>query len=298
MVRHAVRRGDHPEAMFDVQDFEARRWLRWAVDRSQGWALTDAELLARLDVRLAGREREETLREIERRVVIWEPALIDELCVSLSGLERRHRTPGRDAQSIDRLLHRLLHRIEPARPLAGTCVESNRRARRQAGWRYFRRYGCDAAVEAVLGEQLGRNPLPELVRVATRAPDVLRQVPLTPLLERIDEFYWRGRVIETLLGAAADADVLPLAACWPAEVIFGIRRAGRRDLVPLVARLLEEHPEDPDVISGAIQTFGIFGQTEEMLRAAEIGRLVLDQIERRVAERFGIARAVVSESLS
>lgn len=280
--------------MFDVKDFEARRWLRWTVDRAQGWALSDAELLSRLDVGLAGPGREETLREIERRIAIWDTTRLDQLSSVLSALERRHRRPGRAAQSMDRLLQRLLHRIELARALAETCLLSDRRLRREAAWRYFRRHGFDAAVEAVLSEQLHRDPRPGLVSLAVRSPDVLRQVPLTPLLERIDEFYWRGRVIETLLGATADADVLPVAARWPGEVIFGIRRAGRRDLLPLVAGLLEERPGDPEVITGAIQTFGIFGQTDDMLRAAAIGRRVLGEIEQRLADRFDIARAVVA----
>lgn len=281
--------------MFDVKDFEARRWLRWAVDHAQGWALSDAELLSRLDVGLAGREREETLREIERRVLVWDAPRLAELVSVLSGLERHHRRPGRAAQSMDRLLLRLLHRVEPARPLAETCLVSDRRSRREAAWRYFRRYGFDAGVEALLSEQLRREPRLRLVTLAVRSPGVLRQVPLAPLLERIDEFYWRGRVIETLLGAAADADVLQVAACWPGEVIFGIRRAGRRDLVPLVARLLEQHSDDPEVITGAIQTFGVFGQVDDTVRAAAIGRRVLGEIEQRLADRFGIARAVVAE---
>ena len=77
--------------MFDETEFEARRWLRWAVDRAHGWALSDAELLTRLNVGLAGREREETLREIERRIVIWDAGRLGELCSVLSALERRHR---------------------------------------------------------------------------------------------------------------------------------------------------------------------------------------------------------------
>lgn len=282
--------------MFDVTEFEARRWLRWAVERAQGWALSDVEVLARLDVGLAGPEREETLREIERRVVIWDATRLAELCSVLTALERRHRRPGRDAQSIDRLLQRLLHRVEPTRELAETCLVSDRRLRRQAAWRYFRRHGFDTEVAAVLSQQLGCDPVPALVSLAVRSPGVLRQVNLTPLLERVDEFYWRGRVIETLLGAGADANVLPLAGRWPSEVIFGIRRAGRRDLAPLVARLLEEHRDDPDVITGAIQTFGIFGQTDDMRRAAAIGQRVLREIEQRLADRFGIERAVIAET--
>ncbi len=295
MISHDVRSERHSAVVFDAEEYEARRWLRWAIARAQGWALTDVELIARLDVALAGSEREDTLRELERRLMIWEVPRLVELSSRLSSLEQRHRSPGRAAQSVDRLLQRLLHRIEPARALAATCVVSDRLGRRQGAWRYFRRHGYDPAVESVLSEQLRRESLPDLLlSVAIRSPGVLRQVPLAPLLVRIKGFYWRGRALETLLGDAADAEVLAVAAYWPGEVIFAIRRAGRRDLLPLVRRLLDEHPDNPNVITGAIQAFGIFGQVEEMLRTAALGRGVLSDLEARLAARLGVAHEDVA----
>lgn len=282
--------------MFEPGEFEAPRWLAWAVDRAHGWACNDAELVGRLGPDLAGAEREETLREIERRIAIWEPVRIAGLCDRLADLEQRNRSPGRAAQSIDRLLQRLLHRVEPARVLAETCLASNRGLRRRAAWRYLRRYGFGPDVAALLAEQLRRDAAPELVSLATRSADVLRRVPLGPLLARIEGFYWRGRVVETLLDSGLDGDVCTAAADWPGEAIFAIRRAGRRDLALLVSQLLDEHPDDLNVVTGAIQAFGIFGETEDMLRAATIGRQLLVEAEQRMLERFGVGREALSRT--
>jgi hypothetical protein len=60
--------------MFDPEESEAQRWLAWAVGRAQGWACTDSELIGRISAVLAGAEREETVRELERRIPIWRPS--------------------------------------------------------------------------------------------------------------------------------------------------------------------------------------------------------------------------------
>jgi hypothetical protein len=113
------------------------------------------------------------------------------------------------------------------------------------------------------------------VRLVATEATVLRQLDISRLLARLDQFYWRGRIVQTLLDAGLDHDVALLAADYPGEMIFAIRRAGRADLLPLVRELTETHPDDPDVLTGAIQTVGIFGQTEEMLRASHTGRRLL-----------------------
>jgi hypothetical protein len=107
-------------------------------------------------------------------------------------------------------------------------------------------------------------------------------------LATIDAFYWRGRVLETLLVAGCDAEIGAAAAAWPGEAIFAIRRAGRSDLAGLVGELLDEHPNDPEVITGAIQTFGIFGRTDDMLNAAALGERVLALAAQNTRERLGV----------
>jgi hypothetical protein len=274
--------------VFSPEEFERYGWLAWAVDRAPGWACDDAELIRRLSPELAGGEREETLRELERRVVIWEPLRIAELAQALTALEERQREPGRAAQNVDRLLQRLLHRVSGAEPLAMTCLLSGRNLRRRAAWRFYGRHGFDAEVASVLAEQLRTRVSVELLGLVAPNADVLRSVPLGSLLATIDAFYWRGRVLETLLVAGCDAEIGAAAAAWPGEAIFAIRRAGRSDLADLVGELLDEHPNDPEVITGAIQTFGIFGRTDDMLNAAALGERVLALAAQNTRERLGV----------
>jgi hypothetical protein len=268
----------------DLEDFERWRWLEWAVEHARAWALTDDELLGRFGVGLDGTAREEVLREIVRRLTVWPSARQTELVRALSDLERAHRVPGRLAQDADRLLHRLLHLLthDDAVSLAAICARSERLQRRRAAWRFYRGRRLAPGLASYLAEEADREPHPDLVRLVATEAIVLRQLDAPRLLSRIPQFCWRGRIIHTLLDAERDDDVAHLAGDYPGEVIFAIRRAGRADLLPLVRELTEMHPDDPDVLNGAIQTLGIFGQTEEMLRVSDAGCRLLAQRQRQM----------------
>ncbi len=275
--------------LMDLDDFERWRWLEWAVAHARAWALTDDELLARFGVGLDGAAREEVLRETVRRLSVWPSARQSELVRVLSDLERAHRLPGRLAQDADRLLHRLLHLLthDKAASLAATCARSQRLQRRRAAWRFYRGRQLDLALASHLAQEADHEPHPDLVRLVATDATVLRQLDVPHLLSRVPPFYWRGRIIQTLLDAERDQDVALLAGDYPGEVIFAIRRAGRADLLPLVRELTDTHPKDPDVLNGAIQTFGIFGETQEMLRVTEAGRRLLAKRQRQMLSRSG-----------
>jgi hypothetical protein len=278
--------------VFDPEEFDRYRWLEWAVGRASGWACGDDELIGRLSPELAGAEREETLRELERRIAIWESSTMAKLEEALTELEAGHREPGRAAQNVDRVLQRLLYRVSSAESLAMACLCSGRNLRRRAAWRFYQHNGFDLDVADRLAEQLHTKVTPDLLSLAAQSVEVLRAVPLGPLMNKIDSFYWRGRVLETLLVAGRDADVGVALTEWPGEVIFAIRRTGRIDLVGLVNQALDEHPEDPEVITGAVQAFGIFGQTDNMLKAAARGEGVLAarrEAAVRAARRYQLA---------
>jgi len=118
---------------------------------------------------------------------------------------------------------------------------------------------------------------------------VLRYLDVPRLLTRIDSFYWRGRVLETLLRAGYDEHVPLVAGAHPGELIFAIRRTRRADLLPVVRKLVDENPEDPEVLAGGIQTFGLFGYTDEMLRAGDSGRRLMAERQRRLC---GLGRQI------
>jgi hypothetical protein len=261
----------------DVEEFERWRWLEWSVEHASAWALTDDELLEKLDVGLQGAAREQVLREIERRLTVWPAARQHALARALSRLEQAHRGAGRLTQDADRLLHRLLCAVtgKDANSLAAVCARSERLQRRRAAWRFYRTHQIDPVRATHLAEEADRLPHPDLVRLVASDAAILRQLDVPRLLSRVPQFYWRGRIVQTLLDARCDADVRLLSRDYPGEVIFAVRRAGRSDLLPLVRGLTDIHPTDPDVLNGAIQTFGIFGETQEMLRVTETGRRLL-----------------------
>lgn len=263
----------------DVEDFERWRWLEWSVEHASSWALTDDELLEKLDVGLQGAAREQVLREIERRLTVWPTARQHALARALGRLEQAHRAPGRLAQDADRLLHRLLCAVtgKDASSLAAVCARSERLQRRRAAWRFYRGNQIEPALASHLAEETDQLPHPDLVRLVASDATILSQLDVPRLLSRVPQFYWRGRIVQTLLDARYDQDVRRLSGDYPGEVIFAVRRAGRPDLLRLVRELTEAHPEDPDVLNGAIQTFGIFGETREMLRLTETGRRLLTQ---------------------
>jgi hypothetical protein len=268
----------NPGWMFmDIEDFERWRWLEWSVEHASAWALSDDELLEKLDVGLQGEAREQVLREIERRLTVWPAARQHALARVLSRLEQAHRAPGRLTQDADRLLHRLLGTVtgKDASSLAAVCAHSGRLQRRRAAWRFYRGHQIDPALATHLAEEADRLPHPDLVRLVASDAAILSQLDVPRLLSRVPQFYWRGRIVQTLLGARYDVDVRLLSGDYPGEVIFAVRRAGRPDLLPLVRELADIHPRDPDVLNSAIQTFGILGETQEMLRLTEAGRQLL-----------------------
>jgi hypothetical protein len=191
------------------------------------------------------------LREIVRRLSLWPSARQSEFARVLGDLERAHRMPGRLAQDADRLLHRLLHLIrqDDAVSLAAICVRSERLQRRRAAWRFYRGRRLDPALASHLAAEADSEPHSDLVSLVATDATVLRQLDVPRLLSRVAEFYWRGRIVETLLDAERDDDVEVLARCYPGEVIFAVPRAGRAGLLPLVRELTELHPADPDVLS-------------------------------------------------
>jgi hypothetical protein len=261
----------------DIEDFERWRWLEWSVEHASGWALSDDELLEKLNVGLQGAAREQVLREIERRLTVWPAARQHALARTLSRLEKTHRAPGRLTQDADRLLHRLLCAVtgKDASLLAAVCARSCRLQRRRAAWRFYRGHQIDPALATHLAEEADQLPHPDLVRLVASDAAILCQVDVPRLLSRIPQFYWRGRIVQTLLEARYDQDVRLMSGDYPGEVIFAVRRARRPDLLPLVRDLTDTHPTDPDVLNGAIQAFGIFGETQEMLRLTESGRRLL-----------------------
>jgi hypothetical protein len=279
-----------------LDDLRALGWVKWAIDRAPGWALSDDELVDRVRTTLSSDEREPVLRELSRRLPSWPISRHEELSQRLAALEATNRAPGKPAQETDRLLHRFLHQLASgtACHLAEACLESPRLVRKMAAWRFFGARELDIPTAKILADHARPELRRELLRVIAVHPEVLRHLDVRNVLAQVGEFYWRGRLLQTMIEDGADEAVIAIGADYPAEVIFAVRRAARQDLLEVVRVLVREHRDDPEVISGAIQTFGQFGANHDLMTAVDQGREMLARADRQYRALFGDEFRVVA----
>lgn len=262
----------------DLEQFERWQWLRWAVEKAPVWALTDGQLLDRVTIGLRGQERALVLGELERRMRDWSTSARERIAERLAALEAEHRRPGASAQDVDRLLQRLLRKLDEAaaRRLADTCAKSTRLGRRRAAWMFYRAHGCgsEGALGVVSAVNAGERHA-DLIHLAASDKAVLSRLDASGLLSQIPEFYWRGRAVMVLLEGYDGSAAPGLIDQYPGEVLFALRRLNRSDLVDLVHQALRTHPENPDVVSNAIVAFATFSRTEDLRKTANRGAELL-----------------------
>jgi hypothetical protein len=266
-----------------IHEIEQLRWLGWSLRRSRVSLCTDQDLLEAIRRTARPGVSQELLEELERRLPGWSGNRHRTVAAILSQAHRRLSAPGPAAQKIDRLLRRLLWQLRGAgaRNLALDCASSPRLQRRLAAWRFYSSQGLDQPARGVLAARAGSETNPHYARLLAHDSRLIEAVGLQHSLDLQDEMYWRGRVFETVLasgGTPANADA------YPAEAIFGIRRAVRRDLIPAALRLLERNRSSPSVVNASIQCFGELGATTELSIATAAGIELLEQLPRMERE--------------
>jgi hypothetical protein len=250
------------DGMSDLEDFTRWNFLLCATQKVPAWRLTDVELLAALDVCLSGAQRDLVLGELQRRLLSWPAEGHYLVAERLSALELGYHCPGRAAQDVDRLLERLLRKLidEAGRSLALVCAASERLGRRRAAWRFLRAHGCDAAAASLVAERLAAYDRDEsLISLALSDPVALGKVAVAELLADVPSFYWR--VLERRSRCLSTAGVRGWrrsSTVTLGEVVFAVRRAGRRDLRILVDKALGAHPDDPSVVANALIAYATF----------------------------------------
>jgi hypothetical protein len=253
-------------AQIESQLHEARDlgWLIWAIDRAALTRISDEALLERVAV-LNAPGRRELLDELQRRVPSWPPDRHEALLSALVELDSRYSSPGPEAQCVDRLVMRFLHatRATEARAFADLCAVSGRRRRRWAAWRFYGRWGVDEHSTAILVRSFSTDPEPRLARLIASTPELIAPAGLGAVLAITEEFYWRGRAFEAAL-AAEDPAVDRLAPNYPAEALFALRRAGRRDRLHQARCLFDANRDKPEVLSCAIRAFAELGARTEL----------------------------------
>lgn len=242
--------------------------------RAPLWAMTDRELLKSVTALLEHPrpDREYLLRELERRLATWPATSHRSLATVLSRLNRRHTDRSRQSQRVDQLLVRLLHQVRggTTRRLARECLSSSRLLRRRSAWRYFHSNGVGAKDAELLG-MASPEADTMYIRLVASSSTTLRTVSVEHVLALSDSFYWRARVLESALAFDTQA-VVRAAEDHPVEALLALHRTNRSDQIDLVRDLLLRHPDDVEVISGAIRAFATFRATDDLQAALEIGR--------------------------
>jgi hypothetical protein len=198
-------------------DIEAWSRLSWAIGRARAWAISDSEIRRRLGIELVGNERANVLDELSRRLPAWSPKEQAMVAGLLSEIERTNRKPGKAAQAADRLLDRFVHQLAPesGRPLVDMCLRSPRLLRKRAAWRFLAKHDIDLRTAEVLADQARKDLRPELLRLVVTRHEVTRLVDISSVLARVDEFYWRGRLLQTMVANGDGDAVMPLGGDWP-----------------------------------------------------------------------------------
>lgn len=261
------------------------RWLRYALTQAPAWATDDREMLAQLRRGFDHDDRAAVIRELERRLAHWPAARHRAAALALQRAHERDDVPSRAAQRTDQLLVRLLHQVRgaQARRLALDCLSAPRRLRRRAAWRFFTVQGLDSVALEVLREA-DPEPDPMYVRLVAPNPEALKAVGLERALECVDSFYWRSRALQSALGVDVAA-VRRSADDYPAEALFALRNAGRRDQLDLARGLLDRHGDAIDVLTNAIRCFAALQAYEELRTALARGHDLLARETRSHALR-------------
>lgn len=260
----------------------------WSLDQARIRGYSDRQLLIALRRGIPKPERKGILGEVERRIREGPTSFEEGVVSTLTGLNERDAQPGPAAQETDRLLHRLLRHLQSkaARALALACAESSRLQRRRAAWRFYAAQGLDASARTVAAASAKVEFPDQLSRLVAHDAELLELVGLESSLTRIEEAYWRGRVLETWLAAGKPPpDLLP---SYPSEALFAIRRAKRRDLLAHAIRLFQANRSDPDVVSSAIQAFGSLKARAAERLAVKAGIEILDQVPEPERDWMGL----------
>lgn len=255
------------------QQDKARRWLADNVRRAKYLRLTDRRFL-------------QELRSITSHD---DPvSLLDALCEFLETRNRRfqravatrlarlaieHPGPGRDAVIIDRAIRRLLHRLSDpvGRPVAIASLRSNRRDRRSAAWKFYRRHGLDEESRGVLADEFGCEDHEEYRKLITNDAQLVLRIGVHEVAAVAPNRYWRSKVVEAVLGTDAQLTE-ELRRAYPAEWLWAVSRKPDDNNIQGALGLLRANIDDVDLVNRVLLCVTQLGNREaieETLSAAE-----------------------------
>jgi hypothetical protein len=139
------------------EEVKARRWLADNVRRARFRRLNDRELLQCLRDLPQQDDRVALLDVLCDRVEEGDTRFQRSVGGIIQGLAGVHPGPGRDAVAVDHAIQRLLHRLpQPiGSPVAAASLQSHRRRRKVAAWKYYHRRGLDDVGRELLASEFG-----------------------------------------------------------------------------------------------------------------------------------------------
>ena len=127
-------------------------------------------------------------------------------CYALAELIRRladavDLLPSEQKPSLDRAIKRMLADMpaDIAAPVAEQWLEHKRKFRREIAYRVLRECGLTATSGTRLLDVFNRTGDQECLRLLARFPVAIENMDIPPILEKMDEYYWRMRLVQAAL---------------------------------------------------------------------------------------------------
>jgi len=175
--------------------------------------------------------------------------------------------PSAQKASPDRAIKRMLARMpaQIAAPVAEQWLEHKRKFRREVAYRVLRECGLTAASGPHLLDVFSRTGDQECLKLIARHPIAIGDLDMAPLLDKVDEYYWRMRLVQaTLISDKAKASAL--ADSHPREFLHSVGRLKDATLMAKLRELFEKHSEDLGFLSLYAWALGQLGAHVELAK--------------------------------
>lgn len=166
----------------------------------------------------------------------------------------------------DRAIKRLLANM-PAKvavTVAERWLDHKRKFRREMAYRVLRGCGLSAESGVRLLEVFNRTGDQECLRLIARFPVATANVDVQSILEKIDDCYWRMRLVEAALGWEKDK-AMALADSYPYEFLRAIGRLKDRASLPKLIELFTKNSHDLKFVSLYAWVLGQLDAKDELL---------------------------------
>ena len=174
--------------------------------------------------------------------------------------------PSVQKASPDRAIKRMLVSMpaEIAVSVAEQWLEHKRKFRREIAYRLLRECDLTAASGARLLDVFSRTRDQECLRLLARSPAAIENMDIQPILENMDDYYWRMRLVQAAL-ISNKTHAMALADSYPYEVLHSIGRLRDATVLPKLADLFATHSHDLQFVSLYAWVLGQLGAYTELL---------------------------------